>query len=46
VPVLQNFRLYGEARYTLLSDVRYPGVRVGGSYMLPTRPTVGVTGGK
>jgi opacity protein-like surface antigen len=46
VPVMQNFRVYGEARYTLLSDVRYPGVRVGGSYMLPTRPTVGVTGGK
>ena len=46
VPVLDNFRVYGEARFTLLSDVRYPGVRVGGAYMLPTRPAVGVTGGK
>jgi hypothetical protein len=34
VPVL---RLYGEARYTLVSDVRYPGLRVGGALMLPPR---------
>jgi hypothetical protein len=34
VPVL---RLYGEARYTLVSDVRYPGLRVGAALMLPPR---------
>jgi hypothetical protein len=34
VPVL---RLYGEARYTLVSDVRYPGMRVGAALMLPPR---------
>lgn len=32
-----RFRIYGEARYTLVSDVRYPGVRVGGALMLPAR---------
>ena len=30
-------RLYGEARYTLVTDIRYPGVRFGGSLMLPPR---------
>jgi hypothetical protein len=34
VPVL---RLYGEARYTLVSDVRYPGLRIGAALMLPQR---------
>ncbi|HSJ25877.1 MAG TPA: hypothetical protein VK929_14470 [Longimicrobiales bacterium] len=33
-PVL---RVYGEARYTLVSDVRYPGFRVGAALMLPPR---------
>lgn len=32
-----QLRVYGEARYTLVSDVRYPGIRVGGAYMLPQR---------
>jgi hypothetical protein len=32
---VQRFRLYGEARYTLASDVRYPGFRIGGALMLP-----------
>jgi hypothetical protein len=36
-PLTQMFRLYGEARYTLLSDIRYPGVRIGGAVMLPPR---------
>lgn len=31
------FRFYGELRYTLLSDVRYPGVRIGAAFMLPQR---------
>jgi opacity protein-like surface antigen len=35
----QRFRLYGEARYTFVSDVRYPGVRIGGTLMLPTHGT-------
>jgi hypothetical protein len=32
-----RLRLYGEARYTLVTDIRYPGVRLGASLMLPTR---------
>lgn len=32
-----RLRLYGEARYTLVTDIRYPGVRFGGSLMLPPR---------
>jgi hypothetical protein len=34
---LERLRFYGEARYTLLSDVRYPGVRIGAAWMLPQR---------
>lgn len=34
MPIL---RVYGEARYTLVSDVRYPGLRVGAALMLPPR---------
>jgi opacity protein-like surface antigen len=34
-----RLRLYGEARYTFVSDVRYPGVRIGGALMLPTHRT-------
>jgi hypothetical protein len=34
VPVL---RFYAEARYTLASDVRYPGIRAGAALMLPPR---------
>jgi len=30
-------RVYGEARYTMVSDVRYPGLRVGAALMLPPR---------
>ena len=30
-----RLRVYGEARYTLVSDVRYPGVRLGAALMLP-----------
>jgi opacity protein-like surface antigen len=33
----RRFRLYAETRYNLLSDVRYPGLRVGGAFMLPQR---------
>ncbi len=36
-----RFRVYGEARYTLVSDVRYPGLRIGGALMLPSRTTEG-----
>lgn len=32
-----RFRVYGEARYTIVSDVRYPGLRIGGALMLPPR---------
>lgn len=37
VQALPRLRLYGEARYTIVSDVRYPGLRVGGALMLPGR---------
>lgn len=33
---MRRLRLYTEARYTLLSDIHYPGIRIGGAYMLPT----------
>ena len=32
---IQRLRIYGEARYTVASDVRYPGLRIGASLMLP-----------
>lgn len=41
--VLPRLRVYGEARYTVVSDVRYPGVRIGAALMLPPR-TMSSTG--
>jgi hypothetical protein len=38
-PVIPRLRLYGEARFTLMSDIHYPGIRVGASFMLPPRTT-------
>lgn len=35
---IERVRLYTEARYTLLSDIRYPGIRIGGAFMLPREP--------
>jgi hypothetical protein len=35
--LLPQLRIYGEARYTLSSDVRYPALRLGGAFMLPAR---------
>lgn len=32
---VRRLRIFGELRYTLLSDLRYPGVRIGASFMLP-----------
>ena len=32
-----RLRFYGEARYTLVTDIRYPGIRVGAALMLPPR---------
>ena len=32
---VERFRFYGEVRYTVASDVRYPGVRAGAALMLP-----------
>lgn len=32
-----RLRVYGEARYTIVSDVRFPGVRMGAALMLPPR---------
>lgn len=36
--IIERLRIYAEGRYTLLSDIRYPGVRAGLSIMLPGRP--------
>jgi opacity protein-like surface antigen len=44
-PLIDRFRIYGEARYTLLSDVRYPGLRIGGALMLPPRDHAAETRG-
>jgi hypothetical protein len=33
--VARRFRFYGEGRYTLQSDVRYPGVKIGAAVMFP-----------
>ena len=41
-----RLRVYGELRYTLLSDVRYPGVRLGAALMLPGARSGEQTGGK
>jgi len=40
-----RLRVYGELRYTLLSDVRYPGIRVGAALMLPPARGAERTGG-
>jgi opacity protein-like surface antigen len=34
---LPRLRFYGEARYTLVTDIRYPGLRLGVTLMLPPR---------
>lgn len=47
--VMPRVRLYSEIRYTLLSDVRYPGFRLGGALMLHARaaaPATGTQGGR
>ncbi len=41
-----RLRLYGEGRFTLVSDLKYPGLRIGGALMLPPRaPSRGGTQG-
>jgi hypothetical protein len=45
-PVQPQLRFYGEVRYTLLSDVRYPGLRVGGAFMLPQPAAAGAPPGR
>ncbi|HEX2168208.1 MAG TPA: hypothetical protein VHG09_13320 [Longimicrobiales bacterium] len=42
---IPQMRLYGEARYTLASDVRYPAIRVGAALMLPQRTVTSTSGG-
>ena len=37
VQPVSRFRIYTEARFTLMSDIRYGGIRVGGAFMLPPR---------
>jgi hypothetical protein len=45
-PVSPQVRFYGEARYTLLSDVHYPGFRFGGAFMLPQPAPAGTSSGR
>lgn len=40
----RHFRLYGEARYALTSDVRYPQIRFGGAFMFPRSPAAATSG--
>ena len=35
--IVDRVRIYGEAHFTVVSDILSPGVRVGGAIMLPTR---------
>ena len=35
--IIDRVRVYGEAHFTVVSDILSPGVRVGGAIMLPTR---------
>lgn len=39
-----GIHVFGEARYMLLTDVRYPGLRVGVRFLLPPRGTGATTG--
>jgi hypothetical protein len=45
--LMPRLRAYGEARYTVASDVRYPGIRVGAAFMFPvaTTPPAGTPSG-
>ena len=45
VQPLPRLRLYGEARYTVVSDVRYPALRIGAALMLPPRTAAGTPEG-
>ncbi|HUH12654.1 MAG TPA: hypothetical protein VMK65_06070 [Longimicrobiales bacterium] len=36
-PLMDRFRVYAEARYTILSDLHYSGLKIGGAVMLPSR---------
>lgn len=38
---VRHLRLYGEARYALTSDVRYPQIRLGAAFMVGGADTVG-----
>lgn len=40
---VSRLRVYGEARYTLASDIHYPGVRIGAALMLPGQPAAART---
>ncbi len=42
VAPFERFRVFVEGRYTLLDDVRYPEIRIGGGFALPERGTMGM----
>jgi len=44
VEPVRRLRLFGEVRYTVLSDLRYPGLRFGMSFMLPSAAGATVVG--
>lgn len=41
--IAPRWRVYGEVRYTLANDVRYPGLRLGAALMLPARESAQTT---
>lgn len=43
---LPRLHVFGEARYSLLTDIRYPELRLGATLLLPGRETTGGGGGK
>ena len=42
---ISRLRVYGETRYTVVSDVRYPAVRIGAALMMPPRTQTSTSGG-
>lgn len=45
VEPVRGLRLYGEARYAMTSDVRYPQIRFGAAFMFPGGSGAGAAGG-
>jgi hypothetical protein len=46
VQPVQLLRIYAEARYTFVTNVSYPGIRLGAALMLPPRARANTQGGR